>query len=290
MFAGAGGLIAAMAYAGKRYHVAQSQKAGKILAFALGVLLLYAYFIRPYYPPANIGSPNAGALLALGWYFTHPVVLLALVGLILYAFSFRAIHWILFSATLIYSALYFYRIRAFAEHFWMLRRYLPVICPALAFYAMYAARKILQKFSPLRPHASAVIVAGSVLLAGWYVYDSRAILKHHEYRGSFGFMEGIANRLAPADLLIIGARDANDLHIIGPMLSYYFDRNVLQLRDATPNLPLLSEFLRSWKGKIYLRRQPGTPTWRHRSFRFSRSNNCISIRPFLMRSTTVVRG
>lgn len=251
VLAAAGGVIAALAYAGRRFHVAQSQRAGKILAFALALLLLYAYFIRPYYPASNIGSPNAGALLALGWYFTHPIVLLALVGLILYAYSFRTIHWVLFSATLIYSALYFYRIRAFAEHYWMLRRYLPVICPALAFYAVYAARRILQKIPVLRPRASALILVGSILLAGWYVYDSRAIYKHNEYQGSFRFMEGIANRLAPADLLILGARDANDLHIVGPMLSYYFDRNVLQLRDANPNLPLLAEFLRSWKGRIY---------------------------------------
>ena len=242
---------AGLAYAGRRFSIPQKPWAGQTLATFLAALLLYAYFIRPYFPAENVGSPNAGALLALGWYFTHPVVLLALAGVVLYGYGFRAIHWALFSATLMYSALYFYRIRADAEHYWMLRRYLPVICPALVFFAYYALRRLLQAVPGLRSRASAAILILSMGLAGWYVYDSREMYRHVEYRGSFDFMRALADRLQPEDLLILGSRDANDLHIVGPMLSYGFDRKVVMLRTATPDLRLLGEFIRSWKGRVF---------------------------------------
>lgn len=249
--AGLAGVIAALAIAGRRYRIARDPRIGRILAPVLAGLLFYAYFIRPFYPATNVGSPNAGALLALGWYFTHPVVLLALAGIVMYSYSVRNIHWILFSATLIYAALYFYRIRADAEHYWMLRRYLPVICPSLVFFALYATRRILQKIPFVRAHASALILCGCALLAGWYVYDSREVHRHNEYRGSFAFLQGLADRMQPGDLLVIGARDANDLHIVGPMLSYYFGRNVAQLRSATPDLKALAGLVKSWKGRVF---------------------------------------
>src|SRR5262249_1560386 len=56
--------------------------------------LLFVYFARPYYPRSNIGSPNAEAFVALGWYFTDPIVVLALIGFVLYAARIRSINWI----------------------------------------------------------------------------------------------------------------------------------------------------------------------------------------------------
>jgi hypothetical protein len=248
--------LAGIFYAGRRLKIAENPATGKILSIVIGILAVYAYFIRPYYPPSNIGSPNAGALIALGWYFSHPVVILALAGIVLYPLKFRAIHWILFSATFIYASLYFYRIRGHAEHFWMLRRYLMLICPALLFFAIYGARDFLERLLRRIPafkvrYIPVVLVSASVLVSIWMLYGSRDLHRHHEFQGSFRWLEQLAGKIGPNDLLLIGAKEANDLHIIGPMLSYYFDRNVLQMRTAQPNIELLSRFLKSWKGNVY---------------------------------------
>ena len=208
---------------------------------------------RPYYPASNIcGSANAGAFLALGWYFTHPVsIMLALVRMHnLLRLEFRRIQWIFFLSILIYGALYFYRIRADAEHFWMLRRYLMIICPAVAILSVYASRALLPKILS-RTLAEKVVLLLSIALAGLYVYGNRNLHQHQEFRGSFVFLEKLANRVGKDDLLLIGAKSANDLHIIGPMLSYYFDKNVLPLRSISPNPSLLEKFLENWKGKVY---------------------------------------
>jgi hypothetical protein len=243
-------LAAALFYLGKRYRITEQKGLGKALIVALAILLSYAYFIRPYYPASNIGSPNAGAFLALGWYFTHPVVLLALAGCVIYAAQFRKIQWIFFLSILIYGALYFYRIRADAEHFWMLRRYLMIICPAVAILSVYASRALLQKILS-RTLAEKVVLFLSIALAGSYVYGNRNLHQHQEFRGSFAFLERLANRLGRDDLLLIGAKSANDLHIIGPMLSYYFDKNILPLRSISPDPNLLEKFIENWKGKVY---------------------------------------
>ncbi|MCI0411775.1 hypothetical protein L0222_03120, partial [bacterium] len=250
------GLLFLLAIAGRRFRITEREGAGRAVSVVLAVLLGYAYFVRPFYPSSNIGSPNAGALLALGWYFTHPVVVLALVGLVVYPLRFRSIDWILFAGTLVYSILYFYRIRGHAEHFWMLRRYLMLICPALVFFALYGFREVLAWLARRIPrfqvrHASAVALVFCALLAGWFLYQNRALRAHHEYQGSFAFLKGLAARLGPDDVLLISAREANDLHIIGPMLSYYFDRNVLLLRATRPDLELLDRFQKTWKGKVY---------------------------------------
>ena len=242
-------LVSLIFYVGKKVQITERKLVGKVFLLALSVVLLYAYFVRPYYPAVNIGSPNAGAFLALGWYFTHPVVVLSLAGLVLYSARFRSINWIFYPAVLIYGSLYFYRIRADAEHFWMLRRYLMILCPAVALYSVYAVRAILQKIVGSRSGVVVCLLAAS--LAGYFFYENRDLRRHREFQGSLAFLESLAQKLKNEDLLLIGAKSANDLHIIGPMLSYYFDRNVLLLRSTSPDPELLGKLLRTWKGNVY---------------------------------------
>ncbi|HEY7161612.1 MAG TPA: hypothetical protein VH815_10150, partial [Acidobacteriota bacterium] len=243
-------LILLLAIFGKRFRISEQRITGRVVAVVLAILLFYSYFIRPFYPASNIGSPNAGAFLALGWYFTHPVVVIALFGLVIYSSRFRSIDWILFAGTLVYSILYFYRIRGHAEHFWMLRRYLMLICPALVFFALYGFRELVSRIS-LRFASTAALLC-AIAISSFFVYEDRDLHKHHEYAGSFAFLRDVAARLKQNDVLLISAREGNDLHIIGPMLSYFFDRNVLLIRENQPDLEKLNRFQKSWKGNVYL--------------------------------------
>lgn len=247
------GSILLLAIFGKKFRISEQRITGRVVSIVLAILLLYSYFIRPFYPASNIGSPNAGAFLALGWYFTHPVVVIALFGLVIYSSRFRSIDWILFAGTLVYSILYFYRIRGHAEHFWMLRRYLMLICPALVFFALYGFRELLSLIPHFKPRfTSSLALLCAVAVSGWFIYEDRDLHKHHEYAGSFAFLKNVAARLNPNDVLLISAREGNDLHIIGPMLSYFFDRNVLLIRENQPDLEKLNKFQKGWKGNVYL--------------------------------------
>lgn len=248
-------LVAGVAVVGRRAKLLERKWTAPALVTALSALLGYAYFIRPFYPTSNIGSPNAEAFLAIGWYFTQPVVFLAIVGFVLYARRVGAINWILFSGALGYSLLYFYRIRGHAEHFWMLRRYLMIIFPAVALFAVLAARalagKAFARFRLRSPRLREMALLGlAALLAVFFVWRDLPVHRHHEFAGSFDFIQSLSERMSGDDLLLIGSKEANDLHIVGPLLSYYFDRNVLLLLSPHPDLKLLDGLRRSWKGRV----------------------------------------
>lgn len=244
-------LIAAVAVVGRRWRLLDRKGVAYGFSGALLCLLLYAVFVRPYYPISNIGSPNAEAFLAIGWYFTYPVVLLATAGMVLYAARIRSVNWIFLGGAFVYGFLYFYRIRGHAEHFWMLRRYLMIIFPAVALLSVYALRPLA--LLAFRKHARLVpagILACSVLLGLFFVWRDRPLHRHQEFAGSFQFIESIAKKMSSQDLLLIGSREANDLHIVGPLLSYYFDRNVLVFLTSSPDLKKLDELIAGWKGRV----------------------------------------
>jgi hypothetical protein len=248
-------LVAGVAALGRRAKLMEQKWLSPALVTTLSGLLFYAYCVRPFYPAGNIGSPNAEAFLAIGWYFTQPVVLLAVLGLLLYARRIASLNWILFSGVLVYALLYFYRIRGHAEHFWMLRRYLMVIFPAVALFAALAARELAQKgFARFGPRSrrlrDGALLGLAVLLAVFFVWRDLPVRRHHEFAGSYRFIESLSKRMSGDDLLLIGAKEANDLHIVGPLLSYCFDRNVLLLLSPQPDLKLLEGLMHIWKGRV----------------------------------------
>lgn len=248
-------MVAGVAVLGRRLKLLEQKWLSPVLVSALSALLFYAYCVRPFYPASNIGSPNAEAFIAIGWYFTQPVVLLAVIGVVLYARRIAAVNWILFPGALVYTLLYFYRIRGHAEHFWMLRRYLMVIFPAVALFASLAARELAgMGFARLKPRfrrfRETALVVPAVLLAGFFVWRDLPLHRHHEFAGSYRFIESLSQKMSENDLLLIGSKEANDLHIVGPLLSYGFDRNVLLLVSSQPDLKLLEGLMRNWKGRV----------------------------------------
>lgn len=161
----------------------------------------------------------------------------------------------------------------------MLRRYLVMITPAIAILSVYGIKSLLNlifsgsrrssddelamhsqgdtfsfiedRTSRFKLNASGIILILAVGTAAYFLWGNRELRKHKEFEGSFSFMQRLAEKVAANDVLILGAREANDLHIIGPMLSYYFDKNVLLLRETYSDLGKFREFVRSWKGKVY---------------------------------------
>jgi hypothetical protein len=65
-----------------------------------------------------------------------------------------------------------------------------LIAPALVFFALYGTREILMRLPRITArHASIFVVTASVILAAWFVYDSRHLHKHKEYAHSYEFSE-----------------------------------------------------------------------------------------------------
>jgi hypothetical protein len=175
---------------------------------------------------------------------TLPCVLAALVG---YGLVVRRRFWhdpaIIITITL-FSVFFFYKIRIHAEHFWAARRFLPVILPGTFLLACAAATWGLSQASGRRRLASGAIGAMFiVVLAAQYVRASAPVASHIEYGGLIPHIEALARTIGDRDLLLVESRDAqSDAHVFAMPLAYIYDRSVLVLNSAAPDLPTFAAF------------------------------------------------
>ena len=102
------------------------------------MLALYALFIR--HPAGKLAAHDAYALRTFtDFYLTLPALIAALIGLWLLA---RRAFWrdpALFVTVVVFSCFFFFKIRIVTDHFWMTRRFLPVILPGALLFAASAA-------------------------------------------------------------------------------------------------------------------------------------------------------
>ncbi len=215
-----------------------------ILAVTVIALAVYALYFRV---PVDrvLAERDAYALRTFAsFYLTVPALLAALVGFALWA---RRAFWNapeLFVTVAVFSLFFFYKIRIVSDHFWMARRFLPVILPGALLFACAAA------FSGTRGGGTARRVVGGTVgaifvgvLASQYVRAAQPIMAHVEYAGVIPKLEEIAARVNPRDLLVVESRDASDTHVLALPLAYIYDRHVLVLSSRRPDKPTFAAFL-----------------------------------------------
>ena len=215
-----------------------------VLVLVVWGLAIYAFFFRT--PEGKLAAENAYALrMYAAFYVTVPCLMAALAG---YALVARRRFWddpALILTITIFSVFFFYKIRIHAEHFWAARRYLPVILPGTLLLASAAATWGLAQPSRVRRVVSGTL--GLVflgLLAAQFARASAPIVDHVEYAGVIPVLETLAGQIGDRDLLLVEARDAgSDAHVFAVPLAYIYDRRVLALHSAAPDLPAAGAFL-----------------------------------------------
>ena len=213
------------------------------LVIVVWVLAIYAFFFRT--PEGKLALENAYALrMYATFYVTVPCLAAALAG---YALITRRRFWddpaIVITITL-FSLFFFYKIRIHAEHFWAARRFLPVILPGTLLLASAAATWGLTHPSRRRRLLSGAIGLVFIVLLGLhYARASAAVMHHVEYGGVIPHLEALAARIGDRDLLLVESRDSgSDAHVLALPLAYIYDRHVLVLNSAAPDLPTFAAF------------------------------------------------
>jgi hypothetical protein len=213
------------------------------LALVLAAAAIYALFFRE--PGGRLAAHDAYALRTFAeFYALIPAVLAALAGYALYA---RRSFWRapeFFIAVLIFGFFFFYKVQIVPEHFWMARRFVPIILPATLVLAAALAfgeargggrRRILQ-------WTLGLLFIG--LLGTHYQRAARPILDHVEYAGLIPRLEQLAGRIADDELVVAESRDAQtDIHVFATPLAYIYARNVLLLATAAPDKETFAAFL-----------------------------------------------
>jgi hypothetical protein len=224
-----------------------------LLSVALIAAAAYALYMRV---PIDrvLAERDAHALRTFtNYYLTMPALLAALIGFALVA---RRMFWRapeLFITVALFSFFFFYKIRIASDHFWLTRRFLPVILPgALLFAASAALAGTRGGWGPARLVRSAIGVAFVSLLAVHYARAAKPVMPHVEYAGIIPKLEAIAGAIKDRDLLIVESRSASDTHVLALPLAYIYARNVLVLNTPRPDKAVFAGFL-EWARTRYAR-------------------------------------
>lgn len=226
----------------------------RFLPLALGFILIgsamYALFLR--HPSGRLAAHDAYALRTFAdLYVTVPALLAALAGFLLLA---RTRFWrdpALFITVALFSLFLFYKIRIVPEHFWMARRFVPVILPGTLLFAAAAAFATAAGSWRARLVRWSVGGVFVVLLGTNYLRVSEPVRNHTEYEGLIPRLEALAARFEADDLIIIEGRDSNsDVHVLGPPLAFIYAKNVLLLAPARPDKATLAAFI-TWARATY---------------------------------------
>ncbi|MEZ5320459.1 MAG: hypothetical protein R2752_23870, partial [Vicinamibacterales bacterium] len=206
---------------------------------------VYAYWFRA--PGGRLAAFDAYAFRTFVAFYLRPAgFLLAVAGLWLVV---RDRFWRMPALVAVFSAFslfIFYKIKIVPEHFWMARRFLPVILPVTLLMVAGAA------FGPRVASASTAVSAarraiGAVLVAwlGWqYAVAAQPLVRHVEYAGLIPYVEALAGRFGDRDLVLVESVDAgSDTHTLATPLAYIYARHALVLPNARPDKARLYAFI-----------------------------------------------
>jgi hypothetical protein len=259
--AAAAGCLGFAVWCRRRPRVSAAVSSATPLAWA-GVLaagFAYAYFFRQ--PAGTLAPHDAMALRVYAWYVLPAGLFAAVAGLVPGARRF----WrdpAFFLTAGVFALFFFYKIRIVPDHFWMTRRFLPVILPATLILVAALATWMVEPggLSALlrrkraerpddRPGRARAFLHGALGLAllaplGWaYSQRSRPLLSHVEYAGLIPRLERLAGGFGENDLVLVESRNASDLHVLALPLAYIYARNVLVLDTPRPDPPAFASFL-----------------------------------------------
>lgn len=246
MAGGALAALAALAAGARRPGVGAFVAAWTPIALTAALIAAAAYSFWLRQPIDGVLAARDAYSLRTFTYFylTAPALLAALAGFALFA---RSVFWRapeLFATVAVYSFFFFYKVRIFSDHFWMARRFLPVILPgALLFAAAAALGGSRGGWAGTRLVRRAIGVGFVALLAMHYGRTAAPVLAHVEYAGIIPRLESIAAQIGDRDLLIVESRNASDSHVLAVPLAYIYDRHVLMLNSPRPDKAALAAYL-----------------------------------------------
>ncbi len=223
---------------------------------AVLILAAYAYFFRM--PVGRLAVHDAAAFREFAAVYVTPVGLAAaMAGL---AFMSWRSFWprlTFLVATLVFACFIFFKIRIIPEHFWLARRFLPVILPATCLLigaALWGPLSILGQRSS-RATRTALAIPGLALfafLSTQFLSASRGVMEHVEYAGVIPQLEAMNAEFGDDDLVLIEARAASDMHTLAVPLAYVYARKVLLMTDRNPDPELFARF-HAWARQRYKR-------------------------------------
>lgn len=209
-----------------------------LMAAVVIALAAYAAFLRE--PVGKLALHDAHSLRMFAWYVHPAAIAAALAGLAVVG---TRVFWrdpAFFFAACGSAIFLFYRIRIVPEHFWVTRRYMLIVLPAVL---LMLAAALLTRLANREPHGGRSMLTGRYALrvvvlglVAWGMWQATSRVRSHvEYSGVIPQLEALAARFNDDDLVIVESRNASDLHVLALPLAYIYDKPVLVLSSPKPN-------------------------------------------------------
>ena len=238
-------------------------------ALTAGVLLLalYAYAVRPALSawagadgndPARalaaspllhalgfhrLAAHDAQSLVRLGWFVTPLGLALGLLGLVIALREWRPRYLFPLLTLATFGFFYLYKIRVYADYYFAMRRFVPVVLPLLIGLAAFAITRIARRPGPPR-----VVAAGLLaVLAVAFLRDTLPTLRHREWAGAVRFVDDVARRFGPHDVVIF--EQPRSIHLLSLPLWAVHGVNALELARFNPDPDRLQHLVRAWRGR-----------------------------------------
>jgi hypothetical protein len=228
--------------------------------------VVYGYFFRA--PGGRLAPHDALSLRTFTWYFPWAALVAAVAGFVLLAWRKFWRDPALLIVTAVYGFFVFYKIQIVPEHFWMTRRFVPVILPsafllmaAAAFFGAWGRPRDGEAPRIVRLATWALPLAFVAAVAALLVRAAEPVRPHVEYQGLLSRIENLSHQFGSRDLVVVESRGSSDLHVLALPLAYTFQRNVLVLSSPRPDRLRFRGFLdwaRSRYDNVYFMGSGGT--------------------------------
>lgn len=214
------------------------------LSILLITLSLYAYFIRPqlaqevYHPEmARLDRDYAmDSLVHLGWYLSPVAIFLGVLGTCLFIYNrLDRVNLFFLLIGLIFSFSVLKGTEDAWDHFWIMRRFVPVVIPTFLLFTAYTLWHLF-KFCPTTPNGISqlprwIFFAVLIFLLTYSLGVAKPILTHQEYSGIIRQMDQIAKVFPDRAVVVM---DNFDITIrIAPPLEYIYQKKALVLYQNT---------------------------------------------------------
>ncbi len=237
------------------------------LLVSVALVALYTYLLRPWLSawaggdgnttPAladplllhalgfkRLAAHDAQSLLRFGWFVSPLGVGLGLLGLLVAIRHFRSRYLFLLLISAAFGSFYFYKIRVWNDYYFALRRYIPVVLPALLSLVAFFLTRLGRRGGAPRLVAAVLALA----LAAAYARDTRRIVKHVDWNRMVDFVSDLSRRFGPDDIVVF--EQPRSIHLLSLPLWAIHGVNVLELGRFNPDPARLVHLVREWRGRF----------------------------------------